>query len=175
MSYNSKSSARLLSENLIQDEEERESPTFHGEMLGTGLKCGNSSIGYWRSEKEGLGKCVGSGSASGKGRFHGKWNVPWRHGMKRRKESAEGKELSETTKHQEIGMRKTKKKGRGEWREWGGRVGGRGKPLPLTKETVLHICKRRGHDGTELHKSLPVSCTSLISCYCWSGQTRESN
>lgn len=63
--------------------------------------------------------CGIRGSASGKRRFLGKWNDSRRHGVKGRKKSADGKELSETTKPHGIRMRKTKK-GREEIEEGGG-------------------------------------------------------
>lgn len=73
--------------------------------------------------------------------------------MKRRKESAEGKELSETTKHQEIGMRKTKKKGEeseeNEEAGWG------------EEENLYHLLKKlyftfvREEDMTELSYTNP--------------------
>lgn len=72
--------------------------------------------------------CGIRGSASGKRRFLGKWNDSWRHGVKGRRKSADGKELSETTKPHGIRMRKTKK-GRREEIEGGGgeeREGGDG-------------------------------------------------
>lgn len=67
MSCSSQSSGSLHSENFIQDERERDHPTLSGEMPRVGLRSSKSSIGYWGSEKEGLGKCMGSEVLLGEG------------------------------------------------------------------------------------------------------------